>query len=235
MKLKRNVVMLPTNEKSNMFILDISKKMVFDPDYTTHKSLPNGSYQHLYITSNEKPIDGDWCYKNDVKGKIFKWIPTDNDWYKDSKKIVATTDKSLLLPNINFKNWDGKTRNLPSPSDGFIKKFIERYNAGNTITEVMVEYEDDYSIPCIIPATDCEKFQLNIGDCKGCIHSALKLKVDSNNCITITAVKDSWTRKEVMQLCFQAFIQHKVVDGKITPSAAEELHEPFNKWIEENL
>lgn len=235
--------MLPTNNEAstNGLVINPTTDKIQYNDIVNKKGAKYYTdaaftYNHIYITSDEEIKESDW-YIDDTNN-VRQSVTSDAAYWsvrKDYRKIIATTDKSLLLPNINFKNWDGKTRNLPSPSDGFIRKFIEKYNAGTPIMEVMIEYEDDYSIPCIIPATDCEKFQSNIGDCKGCIHSALKLKVDSNNYITITAVKDSWTRKEVMQLCFQAFIQHKVVDGKITPLAAEKLYEPFNKWIEENL
>jgi len=63
-----------------------------------------------------------------------------------------------------------------------------------------------------------------------------KLKVNpKDNTITIKKVKDSWTRDEVKQLCWQAFINHKCIDGKIKPSIAIELIEPFNDWIEQNL
>ncbi len=54
MKLKRQVVMLPTNDKANLFINNVNGKLLFDNDSTLHRVLPNGKYQHLYILSDEE-------------------------------------------------------------------------------------------------------------------------------------------------------------------------------------
>jgi hypothetical protein len=96
------------------------------------------------------------------KGKHY--IQTENGY----REILATTDKSL---------------GLPSPSDGFIRKFIEKYNAGTPITKVMVEYEE-------YPIT-------TYGMSDGEPETDTRLKVDKDNCITIRPVKESWTREEL--------------------------------------
>lgn len=191
MKLKRNVVILSTNEKSKL-VLAYNNKLAINHTYGLAK-FDDATYQHLYITSDEEIKEGDWCYKQDVQGKVFKWVSTSNTWYKDAKKIIASTDKSL---------------GLPSPSDGFVVKFITRYNDGNPITEVMVEYEE-------------------IGRMKsGGIETSIsqQLKVDKNNCITITAVKESWTREEVIAI-------HKANCERLTNSYLSSDIE----WIEQNL
>lgn len=188
MKLKRQVVMLPTKEAIKLFIGKISGQLC---DLTVDN-------QELYITSDEKPVDGDWVIPNNPEygNRIWKYTPAPCPmpyWgcADNCKKIIVTTNKSL---------------GLPSPSDGFIRKFIEKYNAGTPITEVMVEYEYESEYKVIDPI-------LNISPI---------LKVDKNNCITITAVKDSWTREEVISLCRDCF------DNSCKYST-------FNEWIEENL
>ena len=63
------------------------------------------------------------------------------------REVLATTDKSLeisnnldynqLLPNRkDFRFY------LPQPSQQFIQKYIEEYNKGREIKEVLVEYEE---------------------------------------------------------------------------------------------
>lgn len=53
--------------------------------------------------------------------------------------MIATTNKTLLCEQDRFlKGYKGE---LPQPSPQFIEKYIESYNSGNIITEVMVEYE----------------------------------------------------------------------------------------------
>ena len=61
------------------------------------------------------------------------------------REVLATTNTSLkieidgnrgdLLPDVSFDI------NLPQPSQQFIQKFVEEYNHGNVITDVLVEYE----------------------------------------------------------------------------------------------
>ncbi len=118
------------------------------------------------------------------------------------KEILASTDKSLGLP-------------FPSPT--FVKAYIKAYNAGKPITDVMVEYT---------PTTETV-YELGI-DCSVVVPI---LKVDSNNCITITKVKDSWTKEEVIA------ILHKYLDDSSTKNEAfhKILEEQLNEWIEQNL
>jgi hypothetical protein len=132
MKLKRKVVMLPTNEKAirkgqigfvkeNTWIGTCSNVELDNIAVNQGDVVP----QHLYIISDEEIKVGDWCidknnciYKQETD-KIFQT-------FTNSNKIITTTDKSL---------------ELPEPSPEFIDKFIREYNKGNVIEEVMVEYD----------------------------------------------------------------------------------------------
>lgn len=128
----KNVVILPTNEKVNSLkgYKDLSLIFYFKNSYVNNgKSIEKElQHFHLYITSDEDIKDGDnnWVY----------YIPENiiilNDKYsqanlKDCKKVIATTDTSL---------------GLPQPSQAFIDAYIIAYNAGTPITKVMVAYED---------------------------------------------------------------------------------------------
>jgi hypothetical protein len=127
------------------------------------------------------------------KGKHY--IQTENGY----REILATTDKSL---------------GLPSPSDGFIRKFIEKYNAGTPITKVMVEYEE-------YPIT-------TYGMSDGEPETDTRLKVDKDNCITITSIKETWTREEVEKVI------HAICG---TMYKANTLYAPHTvqEWIDQNL
>ena len=69
--------------------------------------------------------------------------------YEDVKKIIATTDESLYFKdtNKNPKQYMGSYismslgENLPQPSKQFIEKYIEEYNKGEKIENILVEYE----------------------------------------------------------------------------------------------
>lgn len=106
----------------------------------------NVSYQqHLYITSNEEIKEGDWCLLDNNVGEsvgfeVKKCLEADiiNGEYtfKENNgnlfttgrcdKIIATTDSSLGLPQL---------------SKEFIQSYIESYNNGNVIEDVLVEVE----------------------------------------------------------------------------------------------
>ena len=118
-----------------------------------------------------------------------------SDW---SKKIISTTNNYLKLKVVDrttCKPIDSgimhkyKNIHLPRPSDSFIKKYIEEYNKGNIITNVLVEYEISKS------------YSGNSG-----LKVKQWLKVDSNNCITIKRLEpELYTREEVKILITNAF------------------------------
>ena len=113
---KHKIIMLPT-EDVNAHIIKSD-----EIDYLILVETWSGKHQaqHLYILSDEKIKEGDWCY-HPVSQKIkiadtsyhteFKW-----------KKIITTTD---------------------SIPQSFISFYIEEYNKGNKIEEIEIEYEDN--------------------------------------------------------------------------------------------
>lgn len=81
------------------------------------------TYQHLYITNDEDPKNGEWVYHPEVsqeytkvnlskegderytKGQhiaqgVYKHKPTTNEWYKKERKIILTTDPNLIVDGI---------------------------------------------------------------------------------------------------------------------------------------
>jgi hypothetical protein len=123
---------------------------------------------------------------------------------KNPKKIIATTNSKLII------NIGGDT--LPKPSPQFIQNYIEEWNKGNKIEFVNVEYEE-----------------LIAHDRQGNKLVELSLKVDKSNCITITKIKDSWNREEVMNLVENAY------DSGRYAIINNDIDQTFDKWIEQNL
>jgi hypothetical protein len=173
---------------------------------------------HLYITSDNEIKDGDWFMSAFFSYPIHNieslrnrpgglgW--TTEELNKDFKghKIIATTDPSLgytdhrVSPVPNFCSF-------PQPSESFIKAYIEAYNNGNVIEDILIEVHNntDYN-PSIFPD--------------------VRPKLKDNN-IIIKKVKDSWTREEVHSLMMEAWIR-----GEVDRSMDFRVRE---KWIEENL
>ena len=180
---------------------------------------------HLYILSDEEIKENEFdkllkqgLYFESSNGKIIT-----NSRVKTIgiyKKIIATTDKSL---NINlgkeyhpFDTQGGllctRLCPFPHPSQSFINKFVEKWNSNTPIKFVNVEYDCDHS-----------QMPNKVIDV---------LKVDKNNEITITPIKDSWSREEVIALLTKSMKECE--EYELFNHWCGEYRN-LNKWLEENL
>ena len=206
-KRKCKVFMFPTKSKSNIQ-LQMNGKLHLE----NGSSICLNSYQHIYIISDEKIENGDWYLSQDGKDiKISQCQGKEIPFL--SKKIIATTDTSLISINEQYfdvnksrKSAVLEQKTLPQIPQKFIQYYIEEYNKSNIITEVEVEY-------------DCDHNQM-----PSRVIDLLKINLD--NTINIKPSKDSWNKEEVKQLCKLAFKYH--CDNSRTTSLPD-------KWIEENL
>ena len=230
---RARVVMLPTNEKADgkMYSSMIAKEKGklynwSNPNYSYDKA----TFHHLYTTSDDKIEDCDWCILFDDFGNVMsapqQYLKTKGHVLNSGlKKIIATTDSSL---NIHWNGQDHKS--LPQPTQSFIQKFVEEYNKGNIITDVMVEYTLlEYATPLIDSNTGNEIPQYT-------------LKLSKDNTITIKRVKDSWSRDEVVELIREAITTEYLMErdekwmGDVLDCVFYNINEEeFNQWIEENL
>jgi len=212
MKQLRQVVMLPTEKASNLWKHKKEDRLGYSNGTTIEDSLVIP--QHLYITSNEEIKEGDWCITNGGNNRIGvdKYQSTIQYTIKPLK-IIATTDKSLLI-NITKKSSDGiKYKHLPvyfpAIPESFIKAFVE---SNGTIKEVLVEYEERWK---------------DLGDRGDGKHiyetNHLVLKTRPDNTIIISQAK-MYSRDEVINL----ISQHSI--WKISNPRGD-----IDKWIKDNL
>lgn len=137
---------------------------------------------HLYFLSDDEIKEGDGYYTTQGNRVVkctkeeMEILITTPEIKKHFLKVIATTDESLTYTSP--VNPFIENVRLPKPSDSFIKKYIEEYNAGRQITKVLVEHD--------------------VREYRGRI--ATPLKVDSNNTVTIKKVKDSYSREEVAKM-----------------------------------
>lgn len=204
-KEKCEVVILPTKDKKSRLIYSDAyhgtRNILV---YLDKKSCRNDRKHHLrkrfhlYVLSNEKIKKGDY-YIDDIN-EVRKSITSDKEYWESRpnyKKIIATTDKSLNLYQI---------------PENFIRHYINKYNQGNIITEVLVEYN-------------------YLGGLGG-QYQIKKLKVNPDNTITIHPVKDSWNREEVISLleCGMTLgIYYEKYGSELSPT------EELEGWIRDNL
>lgn len=209
---RAKVIMLPTDKESKLYINNSNRLVTI---LTSNINLTlKPIYQHLYIISDDEIKDDDWKY-DDTFHKEITQVKNINSVSKYDKKIITTTDTSLTITIIptGFKSGVGalshsKQINLPQPSQQFIERYIESYNKGEVITDVLVEYES---------------FTKAIDDFNNNHKLSWKLKINpKDNTIIIKESKDSWNREEVFTL-LNTFNNAKVESPNIV------------KWIEENL
>ncbi len=224
---KCKIVMLSTNEPSKIGNLATYQKRSL-AKVIKEGINPIGStvqFWNLYIISDDEIKEDDWYYDNVVL-QIRQWKSFMIYNKLQHKKVIATTDTSLKIDNPHYNIGLLAYIPLPQPSQQFIQKYVECYNKGEVITEVMVEYElisnEEYFLNTINPDDDVPYFDEN-------------LKINpKDNTITIKKVKDSWNREEVIKLCKQAFLLYKS-DNSGYPGLIKSTQEKENKWIEENL
>ena len=220
---KHPLVMLPTNQKANkgynLFLISNNnlrfQNILEDAEQKEwSSSFKHWRLQHLYILSDEQIKEGDWVF-DPIGSRIaqIKQVCLKGENF-GAKKIIATTDKSLMYDTgkISSSITCGDIpvyKSLPQIPQSFIEHFVSEYNKERVITEVMVEYEyrHDESVP--YPKTlDGE--------------AVLKINPDNTiNCL-IKPIKDSWSREEVIALLKKG--RYTNYDSLST-----------DKWIEENL
>lgn len=139
MKKKYPIVMLSTETASGLLIHP--KGNLHQTKYygrAMESTLGKDIYQNLHILSDEEIKEGD-TYVNE-KGRL---LLHKNILNPKGKKVIATTDKSLLQKISNPVGFDYPYRQVEFPQipESFLPIFVKAYNEGNLITEVELEYE----------------------------------------------------------------------------------------------
>lgn len=223
---KSKVVMLPTEDKTSILKHNGGNVLYYYKD--TVLATDGYTNQHLYSTTDEEIREGDW-YIDDTNA-IRQSITSDREYWSkrlDYKKIVATTDRSLKSKGkeTGFDIGDDgeevnyfETKYLP----GIPQAFIEKYCQVGGIDEVLIEYEDFYDEDKAInlePSnyTSDEYHRLTL---------STKIKVDSNNVITIHSSKPKvYTASDVQRIV----ALYDMETGVNLPDRE------FKNWIKENL
>lgn len=185
--------------------------------------------QHLYILSDEEIKEGDWYvliqYKN--KGYQLSTQPCRSNevqlQYKfNCKKIIATTNPELkftdyrISPVPNFME-------LPKISQDFIKAYIKAYNEGNTIKEVMVEYEEYHGINTSL--TEISSYNNDAKD----YGKDYKLRLRPDNTIIVNRIKEKRYSREILEnICYDCYKEGLTIGtNNLNPNN-------FKEWFNKN-
>ena len=203
-QLKRQLVMLPTQEGSYLSKRRNGKLEYYYCPETSYVTDSEYTNQHLYVLGGDSIRAGEPYMWMDNKAIS---TATTNDLIHLSKHlkeghikpILATTDRELYN-RIPMNGGHFLNASLPKLRDSFVSKFMEQYNKGNVLTDVMVEYEDD----------------LNQDDYdKDGFAAKCRLKLD-NGCIITHKVQNSFTREEMLEN-MQYYMEHVQREGYVTP------------------
>jgi len=211
MKQIHKVVMLPTENNSQIGIQANGVMKI--------GNVGVGTYQHLYILSDEEIKEGDWFIvgKRLVQATLnggtlgytsfnkvaFLWIKPHH------KKIIATTDKSLSI-NKNMK-LDLTLISIPRIPESFIESYVK---ADGKIDEVELEHHDnrDYN-PSTFPD--------------------VRLKLTENNEVIVHSKEEKSEFEKCKESIWYFMTKYAIINGKPFKTLMKE--EEFNKWIKENL
>lgn len=251
---QHTIVMLATKQASSdsqLFI--INKKLELGTLVKGIKSISNCVAQELYVLSDDKIKEGDHILVNGNPEQVMEIqqleeinYHTKTAWFTNCKKIIATSDK-ILVKEIWSSNGEFlmAESNYPQIPKEFIQEYIDVYNSGKPITEVMVEYEQK---PKIITNPNCQLCEglgiydwgdCVIGKCTSC-YSELTLKeresakydnfepkVNSSNEISISKVEDKLYTKEEVTILLKSLDKHI--------KQYNHYFEGINNFIKENL
>jgi len=216
---KIQVHMLPTEDKTGIFGLisngtEILQYSIMSKIRIPGKSLSNG--YHLYYTSDEEIKEGDniISLNGGENGEHLLAVARNIRYHKTCRKIIGTTDTKLKLGTCEDCKQDKDYRHffikctcsLPQPS----KSSIEAFCKAGGIKKVMVEYEEKYIEP---PSS----IHSNRG------YFITQPKVNSNNEITISSIKNSFTTEEMKN--FALWIGSDIENHK-----NNNIDSLFNEW-----
>ena len=207
------VVMLATNY-GKLTLYDYKDLKTLSYALGNHKGSTNLIPQHLYILSDDEIKEGDWVYDT-ITNTIQKAMYSHEILKRDFKKIIATTD-TLIIANMSDSNAVREIDfdiEVPKPSNSFISKYIEEYNKDNQIIDVLIEYSKEW----------VGKEYVDDIDAYGYDKFEKRLKINSDNTITIKKLKNSYSREEVEKLVINALKTRVVWQSEI------------DNWIKENL
>jgi hypothetical protein len=103
----KNIHLIPTDKSSRLFYSNNNSSLLLSKEPVSFRTFER-STQNIYITSDEKIKDGDWCF-NPKTNKSVK-VGHHGHYGYSSKKIILTTDQDLIKDGVqaiddDFLQW----------------------------------------------------------------------------------------------------------------------------------
>ena len=173
----KNIHVLPTDKPSRLFEiiqfnLSFDKENYFSEDYKIIHKYKN---KHIYITSDEKIKEGDWCIDDKYKQPM-KYFG-EGSLLKSSKKIILTTDQDLIKDGVQaiddeFLEWFVKNpscKRVEVNKKWNEERIVGGKDIGDYSYKIIIPQEEPKQIKCYCGHTitcDCEPLQETIEEPK---------------------------------------------------------------------
>jgi len=215
------VIMLPTQDKSTLYMLNAKKTLHMGEFDYCDDSNNERTNQHLYITIDEEIKEGDWFIANQGV-RLCVGINKDDTQYpymtmQDGEqinhsrhwkgKLISTTDIGLINNGLR-----SDTKILMSQTP---KSFIEEYCEQGGIDKAYVEYEEK-----IIPMSSVGSMGYTES-----YEEVLVVNEDNTINITLTCPKKEYVKQKIYEAL--GYFAHKhdiIIDGN-----------EITKWFKDNL
>ena len=127
----KNLHVVATDKPSRLSILNSGKLNFGAEIMSSYNSKP----QHIYITSDEKPEEGDWFY-NPIINKI--QINCNSD---SCEKIILTTDQDLIADGVQSVDDEFLEWFVNNPSCEEVEVKLENYYASGALQPNLWQYK----------------------------------------------------------------------------------------------
>ena len=230
------ILMLPTNNSSHIYLTTKTNKLglVSGNNPEDLEQFPQivieTQNQHLYLLSSETPQLNDWVTDGERIAQI-NVLTIDDPNKHLYKKIIATTDTELR-DKITKSQFHEFGNSLPQFPTSLIELFVKKYNEGNPLKSIDIEYDSYHGINSSIAEISAISGNDDYnwkgrGDLRD-----YELKLNQNNEFFYKPLKESWTRKEVVELLWQ-WDEIAENNGRASIGGGEEFK--LANWIAQNL
>jgi hypothetical protein len=113
----KNIHLLPTTKEQHSIIQKNGGLLLVQ----TPDKVYTGTKLNIYITSDEKPKKGDWCYDRSVEGRLVRYTELPKHWVDTQKKIILTTDQDLIVDGVQAIDDDFLEWFVNNPSCEFVE------------------------------------------------------------------------------------------------------------------
>jgi len=152
----KNIHVLPT-EKPSRFCIKVTDGFQGYDFHLYNERKRNTWYrpQHIYITSDEKPKNNDWCYDKSIEGRIVRFTTLPKHWHDSQKKIILTTDPNLISDGVQGIDDDFLEWFVKNPSCKFVD--LDTFSMGDKVLyNVVFPQEEPKQETVKVPCSLCD-------------------------------------------------------------------------------